>query len=123
MMLLTITHFKKMIETLEKLLVDAAKRRETLTYKQVAQLLELQPPNTIHQATECLEALMRQHAKSQTPQLASLVISRARGGLPAPGFFMLLHDIGLYNGQVDGEDARDFHAQEKERCFEFARQV
>ena len=112
-----------MTQTLEKLLIDAAKKRQTLTYKQVAQALELQPPNTIHQATECLEALMRKHARSETPQLASLVISRARDGLPAPGFFMLLHELGLYKGSVDGEDARTFHEGEMARCFEFVRQM
>ena len=60
---------------------------------------------------------MRQQAKTGAPQLASLVISRARGGLPAPGFFILLQELGLYNSSVDGEDARDFHSQEMQRIF------
>ena len=111
-----------MCEQLELLLIDAAKKQQTLTYRQVAQYLELQPPNTIHQATECIEALMRKHAKSQTPQLASLVISKARNCLPAPGFFMLLHELGLYDGSVDGEDAHAFHRQEMTRCFDFVHQ-
>lgn len=88
-----------------------------MTYRQVAQHLELQPPNTIHQATELIEALMREHARCSSPQLASLVVSRVRNGLPAPGFFILLHELGLYNGSVDGEDARAYHAHEVDRCF------
>lgn len=105
------------VERLEGLLIDAAKNRSPLTYQQVAQLLELQPPQTIHQAAACIEEMMREHAKAGAPQLASLVISRARGGLPAPGFFILLQELGLYDGSVDGEDARHFHAQEMQRIF------
>ncbi len=108
-----------MIQHLEQLLSNAAKERQIMTYRQVAQHLELQPPNTIHQATERIEALMRKHARSSTPQLASLVISKVRNGLPAPGFFILLQELGLYDGSVDGEDARAFHTREVELCFEY----
>ncbi len=111
--------YTSMIKHLEQLLIDSAKKRQTMTYRQVAQYLELRPPNTIHQATELIEALMRKHAQSTTPQLASLVVSKVRNGLPAPGFFILLHELSLYDGSVDGEDARTFHAQELERCFDY----
>jgi len=106
-----------MVERLEALLIEAARNRKPLTYQQVAQLLELQPPHTIHQATEYIEAMMRIHAHAKAPQLASLVISKMRSGLPAPGFFILLQQLGLYDGSVDGEDAKAFHAQEMQRCF------
>lgn len=105
------------LERLEALLIEAARNRSTLTYLQVAQQLELQPPHTIHQATEWIEAMMGIHALSKAPQLASLVISKVRGGLPAPGFFLLLQQLGLYDGSVEGEDALQFHAQEVQRCF------
>ena len=88
-----------MCEQLELLLIDAAKKQQTLTYKQVAQYLALQPPNTIHQATECIEALMRKHARSETPQLASLVISKARNGLPAPGFLSYFRKLVFIKDQ------------------------
>jgi hypothetical protein len=107
-----------MIDRLELLLIETAKNGQTVTYRQVAQELELKPPHTIHQATKLIEMMMRLHAKSGAPLLASLVISKIRGGLPAPGFFMLLQEIGLYNGSVDGEDARQFHKQEMKRCFD-----
>ena len=105
------------IERLEKMLIDAGKNRSILTYQEVAQLLELQPPYTIHQAAEWIEKMMRRHAEAGAPQLASLVISRVRGGIPAPGFFMLLKELGLYDGSVDGEDACKFHASEMKLCF------
>lgn len=105
------------IDRLEELLSKAAIERGTLTYAQVARALELEPPHTIHQTTELLAALMRKHASERVPQLASLVISRTRGGLPAPGFFMLLNELGLYGGSSDGDDAMAFHDVEKKRCY------
>lgn len=107
-----------MQDRLEALLVEAAKTRSTLTYRELAQKLDLQPPNTINQATTLLEALMRRHAEMGVPQLASLVISRNRGGLPAPGFFMLMEELGVYAGSFSGDDARAFHEAEKQRCFD-----
>jgi hypothetical protein len=108
----------EMIERLELLLIEQAKKRETITYQQVAQQLELKPPHTIHQTTELIELMMRLHAKAGAPQLASIVISKTRGGLPAPGFFMLLQEMGIYNGSLEGEDAHQFHKQEILRCFD-----
>lgn len=108
----------RMIERLELLLIEQAKKRETLTYQQVAQQLELKPPHTIHQAAELIEMMMRLHAKAGAPQLGSMVISKTRGGLPAPGFFILLKELGLYEGSVDGEDAHQFHKKEMMHCFD-----
>jgi hypothetical protein len=107
-----------MLRRMEALLIEAARNRSPLTYQQLAQLLELKPPHTIHQTTECLEIMMRIHAQAQAPQLASLVVSKSRRGLPAPGFFLLVQELGLYDGSVDGEDAWQFHAQEMQRCFD-----
>ena len=104
-----------MLDKLEQILIDVARNCDTITYLKLAQRLGLQPPHTIHQAAELVETLMRLHAETGTPQLASVVISRSRGGLPAPGYFILLSELGLYSGSVDGEDAREFHAQEKQR--------
>lgn len=104
-----------MLDTLEQILIDVARNCDTITYWELVQRLGLQPPHTIHQAAELVEMLMRLHAKTGTPQLASVVISCARGGLPAPGYFILLSELGLYFGSVDGEDAGEFHAQEKQR--------
>jgi hypothetical protein len=108
----------EVIERLEELLIAAARARRLLTYAQVAQALDLKPPHTIHQAAELIEMMMRLHAEAGAPQLASLIVSKARGGMPAPGFFILLAKLGLYDGPPEGEAARLFHASELVRCYE-----
>jgi len=55
----------------------------TITYGGLARLLELSPPNTIHQITVGLEHLMEEDAEAGRPFIAALVLSKARGGLPA----------------------------------------
>ena len=82
-----------------------ALRGEPITYKALAEALELEPPNTIHQVTEALEWLMRQDAANDHPFIAALVISRARGGLPAPGFFDIAKELGRFDGDPSGPDA------------------
>ena len=82
-----------------------AARGEPITYKALAQALELEPPNTIHQVTGALEWLMREDAANGHPFIAALVISRARSGLPAPGFFDIAKALGRFNGDPSGPDA------------------
>lgn len=109
------------LDAVETILLRAAIAGEVITYRDLAERLDLQPPHTIHQTTELLEALMRRHAATGAPQLACLVISRVRGGLPAPGFFMTLNELGLYQGPPEGEAARAFHEEEKRKCFALGR--
>jgi hypothetical protein len=109
-----------MLARLEEVLGAVAAEQGTLTYAQLAKAMKFVPPNTIHQITELLAELMRKQATDGVPQLASLVISRARGGLPAPGFFMLLDELAIYRGSVDGDDAKAFHDAEKKRCYAVA---
>jgi hypothetical protein len=52
----------------------------TITYGGLARLLELPPPNTIHQITVALELLMEEDAEAGRPFIAALVISKTRGG-------------------------------------------
>lgn len=80
-----------------------------ITYKALAAALELTPPNTIHQVTEALEHLMREDAGNSQPFIAALVINRARGGLPAPGFFDAARRLGRFNGDPSGPEASAFH--------------
>lgn len=105
------------LEALERVLIAAAREGRMMTYAEAARALALPPPHTIHRTAELLEALMRHHAEARAPLLASLVISRARGGLPAPGFFVLAGELGLYSGPVDGAEARAFHAGEVAACL------
>lgn len=107
-----------MIARLEAMLLDAARERRMMTYREVARGLEIKPPHTIHKAALLIEALMRCHAEDGAPQLASLVISRVRGGLPAPGYFLLLRELNLFDGDGEGEVARTYHENEVHRCFD-----
>src|SRR5439155_1139848 len=68
-------------------LENVAKRRIPITYQELAKALQILPPHFIHRATEALERLMEEDAATERPFIAALAISKARGGLPAPGFF------------------------------------
>jgi hypothetical protein len=89
-----------------------ANSAEPITYKELADALELTPPNTIHQVTEALEYLMKEDAKNERPFIAALVISRAHSRLPARGFFDLAQQLGHFNGDSSGPEAQAFHATE-----------
>ncbi|MEX1074040.1 MAG: hypothetical protein WEC13_02765 [Burkholderiales bacterium] len=86
--------------------------RLPITYREAAKGLLLSPPNTIHQVTEALEQLMAEDAAADRPFIAAMVISKARGGLPAPGFFDCAARLGRFAGDATGPDARVFHAAE-----------
>ncbi len=102
---------------LQSVLLDAAHNGQTLTYAELAARLGMRPPRTIHRTAMMLEELARAQADRGEPQLASFVVSRTRGGLPAPGFFMLMRELGLYDGPDTGRRARDFLDRERERCL------
>ena len=86
-----------------------AGRATPITYKALADALALTPPNTIHQVAEALEHLMREDAANGHPFIAALAISKARGGLPAPGFFDTAQRLGRFAGDPSGPDASAFH--------------
>jgi hypothetical protein len=93
-------------------LESCAKRRKLITYRELANALQILPPYSIHQVTEALERLMEEDAAADRPFLAALVISKARGGLPGPGFFDCAGRLGRFAGDPDGQEARAFHAAE-----------
>jgi hypothetical protein len=66
-------------------LENFAKRRIPITYQELAKALQILPPRSIHRVTEALERLMEEDAAAGRPFIAALAISKARGGLPAPG--------------------------------------
>lgn len=104
-----------LLPALERELRTLARTGTTITYRTLAQRLGLRPPHTIHRTTVLLETLMDRQAAADEPQLASLVISRARQGLPAPGFFVKLQALGLYEGTIEGPEARRRHEAELAR--------
>lgn len=73
---------------LRKHLQKITGRRVPTTYQELAEALALTPPHRIHQVTEALEHLMAEDAATARPLIAAIAISKARGGLPAPGFLI-----------------------------------
>ena len=91
----------------------------TVTYGRLAGLLGLSPPNTIHQVTVALERLTEEDAEAGRPFLAALVLSKARGDLPAAGFFDCAQRLGRFTGNANGVEARSFHATELNAAQKF----
>jgi hypothetical protein len=92
-------------------LENAAKRRIPITYQELA--LQISLPQSIHRLKEALEGLMEEDAAADRPFIA-LAISKARGGLPAPGFFDCARCLGRFAG---GRDGRTFHPAELNAVF------
>ena len=89
-----------------------AEQRLPVTYQEVAKALGLTSPNTIHRVTEALEHLMTEDAATDRPFIAAIVISKARAGLPVPGFFDCAARLGRFDGNAAGPEAWAFHAAE-----------
>ena len=98
-------------------LESVAKRRILITYQELANALQILPPHSIHRVTEALERLMEEDAAADRPFIAALAISKARGGLPGPGFFDCARRLGRFAGDPDGQDARTFHTAELNAVF------
>ena len=93
----------------EMALAAAKQAGRTITYAELADAAEIPNPQRIHKLTAWLETTMRKDHADGKPLRAALVISRNRSGLPAPGFFMLCGELGLYDGSGSGESAVHFH--------------
>jgi hypothetical protein len=98
-------------------LAELAAERRTATYKDLAVHVRVPPPHTIHKLTLALEELVREDAAAGRPLLAALAVSRRPDGLPGQGFFLLVAELGLYEGDREGPAARAFHAAELARIF------
>ena len=68
--------------------------------------------NSIRQITVALEHMMEEDAVAGRPFIAALVLSKARGGLPAMGFFDCARRLGRFTGDPNAMEARSFHAAE-----------
>lgn len=96
-----------------------AVKAETITYKALADAVGVAPPNTVHQVTEALEHLILEDAANGHPFIAALVVSRARGGLPAPGFFDCASRAGRFHHDLSGPEAWIFHRAEFDAAVAF----
>lgn len=106
-------------EQLRAWLQNMATADLTITYGRLAKLLDLSPPNTIHQITGALERMMEEDVEAGRPFLAALAVSKAPGGLPAVGFFDCAKRLGRFTGDANGGEARSFHAIELDAALKF----
>lgn len=101
------------LERLRAVLERARAERRTLTYLEAADAVMVEPPHRIHKLARLVEILLKQDVQAGRTPLAALVVSRARAGLPAPGFFDRAGRLGIF----DGGDATAFHRALLERLF------
>jgi hypothetical protein len=90
-------------------LASVAETGRTITYADLADAARIPAPHRINKLTQWLEATMREDHAAGRPLRAALVISRNRGGLPAPGFFQLCGELGLYQASASSIAAAQFH--------------
>ncbi len=106
-------------ERLRQALIDQAQTGTPTTYKELADGLGLEPPQTIRRLGEALEALMKDDVAADRPMLAALCVSRMQPGIPARGFFLAAQGLGVFSGDPTGPEARSFHAIELQRVLSF----
>lgn len=90
-------------------LMRAAPERLPLAYGDLAGALDVRPPHAVRRVARALEVTMREDAAAGRPFIAALVVGRARGGIPAAGFYELAAALG--RKPASGESQRDFHAR------------
>ena len=93
----------------EMALAVAMQNRTLITYAELADAATIPAPHRINKLSVWLEATLDSDCGQSMPLRAAWVISRARGGLPAPGFFIKCKALGLYDGATEGAAATAFH--------------
>ena len=106
-------------ERIRAYLTELARRRGTITYRDLAKALEVQPPNTIRQVADALEVLMREDHGNGAPFLAAMVVSKVRNGLPAPTFFSFACSLGRFRGSDTGPETQAYHAGELKSAWDY----
>jgi hypothetical protein len=95
-----------------------ARQGKTISYRQLAVLAEIPEPRVIGRLASLLEAIIREdHAVGIAASVASLVVSQTKPAIPRAGYFMLLRELGVYNGSDEGAAAEIFHAACVEQLF------
>ncbi|MCW5711469.1 hypothetical protein J2Y63_006980 [Shinella sp. BE166] len=104
-------------DRLRVVLIEQARTGEPVTYRELADRLGLTPPQTIHRVAQALEVLMAEDALAGRPLLAALCVSRLQQRLPARGFFVTAEALGIFAGDPEGLEARNFHEREFQRTL------
>ena len=76
-------------------IIAVIKNKDRITYNALAATANMTGPHKIHRLTSWLEQLMAEDHYNDRPLRAAVVISKARGGLPAPGFVNKAKELGL----------------------------
>ncbi len=96
---------------MREILSAVAARGTTVTYRELAGALDLEPPGVIRRVAALLEESMIEDARDGRPFLAAVVVSQAEG-VPRRGFFERAAALGRFRGDPGGAAARDFfHAE------------
>ena len=106
-------------DRLRQALMERATLGSPTTYKALADRLGLAPPQTIHRICEALEILMEEDIAAGRPMLTALCVSNTGSNMPARGFFLKAHLLGVFSGVPGGVDAEMFHREELERALSF----
>lgn len=105
---------------LREVLSAVAARGDTITYRDLAGSLGLEPPGVIRRVAALLEASMGDDARAGRPFLACVVVSRAEG-LPRRGFFERAAALGRFRGDPEGPEAEAFFRGELEAARSYWR--
>ena len=101
------------------LLQKNAQTGKTLTYREFAAALRLTEPPIIRATAKILEELMCQDHMANRPLLAALVIQQGRNKIPRLGFYQILSELKLYNGEAEGSAAIQWHQTEITKLKEY----
>lgn len=104
---------------LRSTLLNCAKTRKTITYRDLVAEAQVPPPHGIHKTTLALEDLIREDHAAGRPLLAALAVSRGNRGLPGHGFFHLLSELGRYDGPDRGPLAQQAFEKECEDAISY----
>jgi hypothetical protein len=105
------------VDALERLLVEAARARRSLTYAEVLAHFGIKiTPRRVFALCRDLGAVGERNRARAEPELAVLVV-RKTDRLPGEGFFHSLWRDGAYDGPATGPLAAAFIRRETERVF------
>lgn len=99
------------VPRLREILNEAASRGETITYRELAESLNLKPPGVIRRVAAVLEQTMEEDAEAGRPFAATMVVSQTEG-LPRRGYFQRAVQLGRFQGHPEGPEARAFFQEE-----------
>ena len=100
-------------------LIQLAEQQQTITYQQLIAICQISPPRSMQKLTNALEVLAAEDAKLNYPILASLVIQKGKAAIPRDGFFLQMHELGLYQGPTQGSQAQMFHADQLSQVWRY----